>query len=239
MSLNEAAKSTALIIIATPDNAIPEVEASIASSVGEGRVVIHLSGGLSSSILKECRKAGAAVGSMHPLQSFADAEAALKSVPGSIFACEGDESALAIALELAARIGGKPIRIATEAKTVYHAAAAAASNFMIAPLLLASDLMEAAGIGRETGLQALTPLILGTAKNASLLGVPEALTGPIERGDRIVIRGHLKAIEESCPSLKDRYLALARMTVDAALRKGSLSAEGARDLLIILNEEDA
>jgi predicted short-subunit dehydrogenase-like oxidoreductase (DUF2520 family) len=228
------AASAPLVIVATPDREIASVEALVAREADAQSVVLHLSGALPSSILSECRDQGAAVGSMHPLQSFADPEAALALLEGSIFACEGDEAAIAAGFEIARALGGRPLRIETRSKEIYHAAAAAASNFMIAPLMLALDLMEAAGLDRGTGLEALEPLILGTAKNAVKRGAPEALTGPIERNDRLVIEGHLAAIERDVPELKSAYVALARLTVEAARRKGALGDADASELLKIL-----
>lgn len=232
--LEKAAASAPVILIATPDTVIPQVAATMAPGIKAGTVVLHLSGALPSTILAPCRLRGASVGSMHPLQSFADPAAALSLVPGSVFACEGDEEALSTAFTLAESMGGRPIRIETDAKAIYHAAAAAASNFLIAPLLLALDLMESAGIGRETGLDALRPLITGTAQNAALRGVPDALTGPIERGDALVIRGHLESMERVCPELKDKYLELARMTLEAAQRKGSLTPAAYQEMKELL-----
>jgi predicted short-subunit dehydrogenase-like oxidoreductase (DUF2520 family) len=231
---SEIAASAPLVIVATPDREIAEAEAVAAKQADTGSVVLHLSGALPSSILSECRKKGAGVGSMHPLQSFTDPEAALELLAGSIFACEGDEAAIAAGFKIAETLGGRPLRIETRSKEIYHAAASAASNFMIAPLMLALDLMEAAGLDRPTGLQALEPLILGTAKNAVKKGAPDALTGPIERNDSLVIEGHLAAIERDCPKLKPAYKALARMTVEAARRKGKLSDAEVAGLLAIL-----
>lgn len=226
--------ATRLVVLGTPDREVSPTETLVAESVTRDFVVLHLSGALPSSILKQCKKRGAAIGSMHPLQSFAEPEAALKIVAGSFFACEGDDAALEHAFTLAKAVGGRPIRIDTASKEIYHAAAAAASNFMIAPLLLALDLMETAGLDRKTALNALEPLILGTAKNAVQFGVPDALTGPIERNDRLVIEGHLKAIARDCPDLKADYTALAHMTVQAAARKGVLSEDQADALHALL-----
>jgi predicted short-subunit dehydrogenase-like oxidoreductase (DUF2520 family) len=224
-----------LVLLGTPDQEITRAESDLARSLKPGSTVLHLSGALSSALLARCRERGAHVGSMHPLQSFADPKAALAIVSGSVFACEGDDSAVSTAFTLAKAVGGLPIRIETLAKPIYHAAATAASNFLIAPILLALDLMDHAQIDRENALKALTPLILGTAKNAAALGVPQALTGPIERGDRLVVEGHMKAIEAKCPSLLPKYVALARLTVEAARLKGTLHRGDVEALMKILS----
>ena len=233
---DKAAASADVVIIATPDNVIGKIEEAASRGVKKGGVVLHLSGALPSLVLEHCRSRGAHTGSMHPLQSFAVPEAAIRSVPGSLFACEGDGKALGTALMIAESIGGKPVEIDTASKPLYHAAAASASNFLIAPILLAVDLMEKAGLDRKTGLEALAPLILGTCKNATQVGVPGALTGPIERGDHAVVADHLKAIEKGCPELLPIYIRLARMTLDAAKRKGRFTPSAREELERILME---
>jgi predicted short-subunit dehydrogenase-like oxidoreductase (DUF2520 family) len=78
------------------------------------------------------------------------------------------------------------------------------------------------------------PLIEGTLANARTQGLPEALTGPIERGDAGTVRIHLEAIRKACPHLETGYAGLAEMTIDAALRKGSIderTAAAIRDVL--------
>jgi len=233
---DKAAASARLIIIATPDSEIVNADKAIASGVTKDSCVIHLSGALTSSILSHCKKKGAAVGSMHPLQSFADPGSAINNIKDSVFACEGAEGAVSLSFQLAELIGGLPIHIDTSAKTIYHAAAAAASNFLIAPILLAADLMEEAGIGREKGIKALLPLIQGTINNTRAVGVPNALTGPIERGDIIVVKKHLDAIGEKSLALKARYVDLARHTVEAAIRKGAMTAADGEKFYKLLNQ---
>lgn len=229
-----SALSSTIIIIGTPDRSISSVDVRLAPHLHKGHIILHLSGALPSSRLKHCRDRQAAIGSMHPLQSFADPEATLEILAGSTFACEGDERAVVAGFEIAQAVGGHPIRIQTESKSIYHAAAAAASNFMIAPLLLALDLMKAAGLDHETGLQALSPLITGTARNAVRIGVPDALTGPIERNELLVIQGHLQSIAKDCPDCLPSYRALARLTVDVAIRKGRLSEAEAAKLITLI-----
>src|SRR5208282_5093845 len=66
-----AAAST--ILIAVPDDAIASVAAELARKAGQelrGKVVVHTSGALDTSVLEPLRQCGAAVGSMHPLQTF-------------------------------------------------------------------------------------------------------------------------------------------------------------------------
>jgi len=229
MAAPEAAASARTIIIATPDRAIGEVDGTIGPSVNEESVVLHLSGALSSSILTASSAAGARIGSMHPLQSFPDPRKALELVGGSVFACEGDAEAVRRATAIAVTVGGRPIAIGTDTKPLYHAAAVAASNFLVSILCLSVDLMEKTGMDRQTALDALMPLIEGTLKNARSQGLPQALTGPVERGDTHTVHTHIEAIRTLCPELEEKYQALTGMTIDAALRKGSITKEKAAE----------
>jgi len=98
--------------------------------------------------------------------------------------------------------------------------------------------MKAAGVDRETALKALAPLIVGTAQNAVKVGVPEALTGPIERNDLLVIQGHLESIAKLCPESLPSYRAFALLTVKAAERKGKLARTDADKLHSLLDITD-
>lgn len=233
MTAPDAAAAARTVLIATPDRAIVEADRSIASSVNPGTVVLHLSGALSSSILAASAAAGAHVGSMHPLQSFPDPQRALELVRGSIFACEGEAGAVRTATAIAHTVGGRPITISTDTKPLYHAAAVAASNFLVSLLSLSVDLMEKTGMDRKTALEALMPLIDGTLKNARAQGLPQALTGPVERGDTHTVHTHLETIRALCPELEEKYQVLTGMTIEAALRKGSINEQKAAEFHIL------
>ena len=74
------------------------------------------------------------------------------------------------------------------------------------------------------------PLIEGTLKNALAQGAPPALTSPVQRGDTHTFHPPLYAIRALCPELEKKYQALTGMTIETALRKGSLSEEQAAEL---------
>jgi len=214
-----AAAGAKTVIIATPDSAIASVEKEAAPGTGPGHVVLHLSGALSSSVLSACRTAGADVGSMHPLQSFSSFTESLDLIAGSIFTCEGDDKAVRTAKAIAGLVSSRPVTISSAAKPLYHAAAVSASNFLVTLLTLSADLMEKTGMDRKTALDALMPLVDGTIRNVRSRGAPQALTGPVERGDMETVRVHLKAIRKECPDLEEMYAALTKMTREAARRK--------------------
>jgi predicted short-subunit dehydrogenase-like oxidoreductase (DUF2520 family) len=235
-----AARKADIVFITTPDDAIEEVCKRVASEGGfnPGAIVFHMSGALSSEVLGSARKAGAKIGSLHPLQSLADVNEAVKNIPNSYFCIEGDKDAITLAKEIVSSIGGKEITIEVEKKPLYHAGASVASNFLIATIRFGMELFEAVGIKREDSLNALIPLIRGTMANIENLGIPQALTGPISRGDTGIVEDHLKAIAKEREELINLYIELGRYTVKVAIEKGGIKKEEAERILSLFDKYD-
>jgi predicted short-subunit dehydrogenase-like oxidoreductase (DUF2520 family) len=98
----------------------------------------------------------------------------------------------------------------------------------------AALLVLALGEEKREALKAILPLIKGTLQNIETLGIPDALTGPIMRGDAETVRNHLDAMQERTPELLVLYKALARQTITVAREKGSLTVETAEQLLTLV-----
>ncbi len=225
-----------LVFITTPDDAIQSTCKAIAEHNGfkKSSVVIHCSGALSSAILSPAKACGAFVSTLHPLQSFASVEQAEKLVPGSFCAVEGDDAALPIMGQLVKDLGGVLMEVSPDGKTLYHAAAVAASNYLVALIHLALELDRSVGMPPDVSFKALLPLIKGTLDNIGAKGIPEALTGPIARGDVDTVAAHLQAIKARAPNLLMIYSALGLYTVDLAKAKGTLRTEAAEKLVALL-----
>lgn len=236
--LGATAQKAEIVFITTSDRAIEEVCKKIASEGGfnPGASVFHTCGALSSEILSSAKYKGAYVASLHPLQSLADIQEAIKNIPGSYFCLEGDEAALAVAKKIVGSLGGKEITIEVEKKPLYHAGASVASNFLVATIRFALELFEAAGISRKDSLNALMPLIKGTVRNIENLRIPSALTGPISRGDIEVIEDHIKAISEERPETIGLYTELGKYTVKVALEKGTITEKDAERIISLFDK---
>jgi predicted short-subunit dehydrogenase-like oxidoreductase (DUF2520 family) len=63
------------------------------------------------------------------------------------------------------------------------------------------------------------------------LGISDALTGPISRGDAETIRSHMTAMQKRSPELIGLYRQLARKTVEVARDRGSIDGQTAKELL--------
>ena len=192
-----------LILIAVPDDAIAAVAASLAAASFSFRrkIVFHTSGALDSSTLEPLRARGAAIGTIHPLQTFGRH---VLTLAGIHFAVEGEEKALRWAQTLVTDWHGKLLRLKPGQKILYHAAATFAGPLFTPLMQAAVLLMGHAGIGPKTALQALRPLLLTTLDNFSHAG-RQSWTGPLARGDVGTIQRHLVALAATDPVLARYY----------------------------------
>lgn len=220
----EVSRSADILFITTSDSRIQSVADELAEqeSFFPGQVVVHMSGAHSSEILDRAKEFGARVLSVHPLQSFASFDRALHNLPGSIFSIEGDEEARESAIAIVENLGGEYFFIEREAKPLYHAGACVVSNYLATIVDLGVKFLEAAGISRPAATRALLPLIFGTVNNIQSIGVPQALTGPIARGDLSTVVKHLERIEEKVPELLRLYSCLGYDTASVARAKGTI-----------------
>jgi predicted short-subunit dehydrogenase-like oxidoreductase (DUF2520 family) len=189
-----------------------------------GGIVAHTCASLGADALRPLRPAGA----LHPLRSFADPSRAAGLFPGTACAIDGDPEATSLLEDFVRAIGGVPLRVRSDRKALYHAGAVFASNYVVAALHAALRLLDAAGVERREAAPALLKLAEGTLANVRSVGIPEALTGPIERGDAETVRRHAQALASVLPDLTGPYVALGGVTVDVAVEKGSLDDAGAR-----------
>jgi predicted short-subunit dehydrogenase-like oxidoreductase (DUF2520 family) len=172
--------------------------------------VAHVAGSLGLDVLAPHERRAA----LHPLMSLPDAEIGADRLKGGWFAVAGDP----MVADLAAALGGRTFEIAEDDRALYHAAAAVASNHLVALLGHAQRLGAAAGVPAE----ALLALALGSAENAGALGPGAALTGPAARGDEATLAAHRDAIGRRAP----RELAAYEAMLAEARRLAAMEKEG-------------
>ncbi|MFA6012683.1 MAG: DUF2520 domain-containing protein [Desulfobacteraceae bacterium] len=231
-----ATRDADIIFITTPDGLIGSVCQSMAKSGAfrSDHIVFHCSGSLPSTLLESAKDSGATIGSIHPLQSFATVHLDRNPFEGIIVAVEGDEKAVALGLDIARDLGSKGLTIKTQAKTMYHASAVVASNFMVTLVDFAYQLLSVAGIDSKDAYAVLGPLIEGTLANIKQVGPVHALTGPIVRGDVGTVSDHIREITEKTPQLLELYRILGKHTVEIAKKRGSLTEESLDGLTQLL-----
>jgi len=231
-SPQEVADHSNLVFITTPDDAIPVVVDQV--NWHQNQSVVHCSGADSLDVLEPARIVGAQVGSFHPLQTFASIQKAIDNLPGSTFALEAEGDLLETLKAMATALEGRWIKLGAGDKAAYHTAAVITSNYLITLVKLATDLWGSFGIPRDQAIQALLPLLKGTISNIENLSVPNALTGPIARGDVGTIQIHLKTLKETSPAIIPAYCELGLQTIPVALAKGKITERQANELENIL-----
>jgi predicted short-subunit dehydrogenase-like oxidoreductase (DUF2520 family) len=193
VALREDAELTLLCV---PDTAIRDVAQGL--SLGHGRWVAHVSGATPLAALDPHVRRF----SLHPLQTFTRSRGP-EQLDGAWAAVTAEtEEARELGFELAGVLGLQPFELADEARPLYHAGAAIASNYLVTLHRAASELLAAAGAPPD----ALEPLMRRTIENGF------ELTGPIERGDWATVEAHREAIRSVRPDLEPLYDVLAEAT---------------------------
>jgi predicted short-subunit dehydrogenase-like oxidoreductase (DUF2520 family) len=216
-----------VILITTPDHGVAEIAGELARIGAEElrhKVVLHTSGALSSNVLEPVRRCGAAVGSMHPLQTFSGV--GVPPLEGKVFAIEGDTAAVRVARQIARSLGAVPVHIDGAKKPLYHAAGALAAGDVLALMEAATRLMTAAGMKRREAVRALLQLTRQVLENFERLGPRAAWTGPLSRGDFGVVAAHAEAMKDLPPEFAQAYEAVNRLAaVVLAQDSASMLAE--------------
>ena len=225
-----------LVFITTTDDAIARVCGEVQWRAGQS--VVHCSGAHSVDILEPARLAGAAVGSFHPLQTFAHVDHAVENLPGSAFALEAEEPLLSKLKQLAVLMNGNWVVLKPGDKVLYHAAAVFACNYLVTLVNMALELWRGFGASPGQATGALLPLLKGTVNNIGNIGLPNCLTGPVARGDLGTIERHLSALQGPHASLLPIYRELALQTIPIALAKGTIDEDRASEMATMLNCAD-
>lgn len=208
-------------LIGTPDDQIATACQQLLhlGLLQAGNVVFHCSGALPSSVLRTALPPGVLVASIHPIRSFADPAQAATAFAGTVCGVEGDEAALALLNPAFTEIGARTVAIDADFKTIYHAAAVFASNYLVTLLDVALEAYRKAGISPDTALALMQPLVQGTVDNVFRLGPTAALTGPIARGDTATVERQFHAIAEWDERYADLYGQFAQLATEIAARK--------------------
>lgn len=231
----ELADLAEMVFITTPDDVIAQVCSEV--HWHKKQSVLHCSGAHSVDILGPAKKLGAAVGSFHPLQTFADVDQAIANLPGSTFALEAEEPLLSTLKELTRLLNGNWVELKPGDKVLYHAAAVFACNYLVTLVKLAQDLWKDFGVSPKEATRALLPLLRGTLNNIDNIGLPNCLTGPVARGDLGTIEKHLRALDARSPSLRTTYKELGLQTIPIALAKGKVNEQKAEEMRVLLSLE--
>jgi predicted short-subunit dehydrogenase-like oxidoreductase (DUF2520 family) len=184
-----------VVLLCVPDTVVAEV----ARGLQPGRAWIgHASGATPLAALEPHERRF----SLHPLQTF-DRSGDPAQLDGAWAAISGEsDEALAVARDLAETLGLRAFVLADEDRTLYHAGAVFASNYLVT--------LQQAAVRLGVPAEGLVPLMRGTIDHGF------ELTGPIARGDWATVEAHKRAIRAEHPELGNLYETLAEATAALA-----------------------
>lgn len=227
----DVAAGAELLLLAVPDSELAGLVAGLAatSAVRPGTIVVHTSGANGISVLAPLTEQGCIALAIHPAMTFTGADEDIARLPDTCFGVTAsDDIGYAIGQSLVLEMGGEPFYVREDARILYHAALAHASNHLVTVLADALEALRAALRGDELlGQQridnqpgGLAERIVGPLARAALENTLQrgqaALTGPVARGDAEAVAGHLRALQDADPQLAQAYRVNALRTARRA-----------------------
>lgn len=215
------ARACDLLLLTVPDDMLANVAEMLSASgaIRAGQYVAHTSGRHGLAVLEPVRTVGAHPLAVHPAMTFTGTELDLTRLSGCVFGVTAEDDERALAESLVADLGGRPMWVPEERRTLYHAGLAHGANHLVTLVAEAMEMLVAAG--GDNPADTLRPLLEAALDNALRKG-DAALTGPIVRGDVETVRAHLADLTLNAPHTLPSYVAMARATLDRAAADGRL-----------------
>lgn len=231
LPVEQVAARAELLLLAVPDAELPGLVRGLATAgvVRPGTLVAHTSGANGVAVLEPLTALGARPLAIHPAMTFTGHDEDLSRLANACFGVTAaDDIGYAVAQSLVIEMGGEPVRVAEENRTLYHAALAHGSNHLVTLVLdavqaLRESLAGPGLLGQQIvddqpgGLaeRLLAPLASAALDNALRRG-QSALTGPVARGDAAAVAAHLDALDAADPGVAQAYRALSLRTARRA-----------------------
>ncbi len=212
VAIGETLPEADIALICVRDHDIEGVVHDLAGLAADVSVVAHVSGFVPIASLWPLLTQDVSIGGFHPLQTLPDPEVGSGSLHGAHVGIDGDQLAVDALTHLGLSLGMTPFHLSDDVRPLYHAAAAAASNFVVTSLVTSADLFAAAGIDPSVA----RPLVERVVVNVFESGARHSLTGPIARGDTETVVGHLVAAHQVSEDLGRQFRLLAEATAVVA-----------------------
>ncbi|SMC56206.1 Rossmann-like and DUF2520 domain-containing protein [Papillibacter cinnamivorans] len=206
-----------MILITTPDSSVRPVYEELTRYPLEGRIVAHMSGGMSADVFKPTNLFGVEPISIHPICPISDKYQSYRNLETCYFSLEGSDAAYKRVMEeVFSRLPNRTTRLTGENKALYHLANVTVSNLYLPLMAKAARYLASCGFEEGDAIRALSPLMEANIRNVLEKGILGALTGPVERGDCATVKRHLSVIP---PSDEAIYRELSRSLVSLAEEK--------------------
>lgn len=234
---SDVARSADLLLLTVPDDMLENVVTVLSDSgaIRPGQYVVHTSGRHGLAVLEPARAVGARVVAMHPAMTFTGTALDLDRLPGCVFGLTAGDDEKAFAEGLVADLGGRPMWVPEQMRTLYHSGLAHGANHLVTLVTQAMEILAAAGADDPAGT--LRPLLTAALDNALESG-DSALTGPIVRGDVNTVRAHLADIAANAPHTMPSYVALARDTLGRVVTDGRVLPIRANAIRRVIDEAE-
>ncbi|SHI81449.1 Predicted oxidoreductase, contains short-chain dehydrogenase (SDR) and DUF2520 domains [Dethiosulfatibacter aminovorans DSM 17477] len=195
------------------------------------KVFIHMSGVLNCEVMNCLNEKGATICSLHPLYPFSDIEKSAAEIHKANFTLEGKGKGLKMVKDILIVNNLSHSVIKSSQKTIYHASACVASNYLVAVLNTSVEMLMEIGFENDMALDTIKELVLQSANNVFDYGPTKALTGPIARNDEKTVAMHLTDIKKYDNNWLEIYKTMGRASMEIAARKNSEQSETLKSLL--------
>ncbi|MGF6857441.1 Rossmann-like and DUF2520 domain-containing protein [Paraburkholderia sp. CI3] len=224
----QAVDAADIVFLAVPDDSIGTTAHTLRfggnAASHPGKALVHCSGASPVELLAPARDQGAAIGGFHPLYLFSGELADLERIVGCSVTIEADGELKETLNALALALRCHPLSIPPGGRMLYHAAAHYAASFALCSLAECVALWRTLGFAEDDALRALLPMLAGTIETARDKGLPNALAGPVSRGDTGVVEKQLALLEGFGGDHAALYGLLTRRAVNLARRRATPAA---------------
>ncbi|MFT4244968.1 MAG: DUF2520 domain-containing protein [Micrococcaceae bacterium] len=211
MEIEEVIAESDLVFLAIPDEVLPGMISGI-SKLGlwkPGQLLVHTSGRFGVSVFAPAIALGAIGMAIHPAMNFTGTSLDIGKLVGCGFAITAPNNVLPIAQALVIEMGGAPVIIEENKRSLYHAALTHASNNLAMVVNQARNTLEKVGVDNVNAF--LAPLLTSSLDNALTTGM-SSLNGLIVAGDVQGVASHITTLKND-PMLAS-YKALGLATID-------------------------
>ncbi|HUO85113.1 MAG TPA: DUF2520 domain-containing protein [Thermoanaerobaculia bacterium] len=225
-SIADLSRESEVLLFAVPDDVIGPLYEREGEAIPRDEILFHASGSASSTLFHQHPLRF----SLHPLRSLSPV-GQHPQLAGSLFVFEGAPAGREVSRRFVDGVGAEMAEILASGKGLYHAAAVFASNYVAVLLEIARELFRESGIERPID-EPIGALARSAIENWLRTDDGGRFTGPLTRGDRLVIEAHLAALA-ALPERDELYRQLGVSLAEILLRdvEDPSSISPLRDLL--------
>jgi Uncharacterized conserved protein len=215
-TLADLVNSCDCLFVTVPDSQIKIVWLALCHLPIKNKWIGHCSGLLTSKVFCDNTSVHPFAFSLHPLYAIYDRFDCYQNMPKAYFTLEANRNFIPQLQTFFSLLNNPIATLCARKKPLYHAACVMLSNQVIALAQIGVNLLTQCGLDSEFSEQAWRPLFFDNANTVHQVGIVDALTGPIERGDIETIKQHLAVMPTE---FKDIYQQLSLILLNISRKK--------------------